>query len=141
MSHFTRFEAGPAADWPTWEYAHPAFARPTRGKLFLRERVGLTGMEVSLNSLRPGAAVPFLHTHLEHEELYLFLSGSGEFVVDGERFPVAAGSVVKVAPAGARSWRNTGDTPLTFVVIQAKADTVTCDTIQDGQVVQNAVPW
>lgn len=141
MAHFTRFEAGPAADWPTWEFAHPAFSRPTRGKLFLRERVRLTGMEVSLNSLPPGAAVPFLHTHRAHEELYLFLSGSGEFVVDGERFAVQPGTVVKVDPAGARSWRNSGEMPLTYVVVQAKADSVTCDTIADGEVVKDVAPW
>ena len=141
MTHFARFEAGPSSDWPTWEYLHPAFARPTRGKLFLRERVGLTGMEVSLNSLRPGAALPFLHAHREHEELYLFLSGSGEFLVDGERFAVQAGSVVKVDPPGKRSWRNTGAEPLIYVVIQAKAGSVTCDTIKDGQALADAVPW
>jgi len=141
MRHFTRFEAGPTSNWSKWEYLHPAFSRPTRGKLFLRARVGLTGMEVSLNSLRPEAAVPFLHTHREHEELYVFLSGSGEFVVDGERFPVEPGSVVKVDPAGRRSWRNTGSEPLTYVVIQAKADSVTCDTIADGVVVKDAAPW
>lgn len=141
MPHYARFEAGDPSTWSTWEFQHPAFSRPTRGKLFLVERLGLTGMEVSLNTFRKGAAMPFLHTHREHEELYLFLSGRGEFLVDGERFPVGAGSAVRLAPAGQRAWRNTGEEPLSFVVVQARAGSLAESTIADGQALPDPVVW
>jgi len=91
------------------------------GKVFLREILGLSGMEVSLNALPPGGACSFLHAHKQNEELYVFLSGEGEFQVDGKVFPVEAGSAVRVAPEGMRAWRPTGSEPLSFLVIQVKA--------------------
>ncbi|HKU38782.1 MAG TPA: cupin domain-containing protein [Polyangiales bacterium] len=141
MPNYATFEAGNPDTWSQWKFKHPLLERSARGKLFLRELLGLTGMEVSLNTLPPSAAMPFLHTHREHEELYVFLSGSGEFQVDGERFPVTPGALVRVAPAGERSWRNTGDEPLVYIVIQAKQGTVTCDTIADGVPVPSKAPW
>lgn len=141
MSNFTVFEAGAPSDWLRGEFPHPAFSRPVRGKLFLAERLGLTGMEVSLNSLPPNVAVPFLHAHHEHEELYLFLSGHGELQVDGQVTKVGPGSAIRVAPAGKRTWRNTGDAPLVYVVIQAKEGSVAGSTINDGHVIPEAVQW
>ena len=49
--------------------------------------------------------MPFLHSHRENEELYLFLGGEGEMVVDGEVIPVKEGSAVRVKPAASRAWR------------------------------------
>lgn len=141
MKHYARFEAGEPSTWSAWEFQHPAFARPARGKLFLAERLGLTGMEISLNTFARGAAMPFLHTHREHEEVYLFLSGRGEFQVDGERVEVAPGTAVRVAPRGKRAWRNTGDAPLLFVVIQAREGSISYNTIADGEHVEGAVTW
>jgi len=141
MSHYARFEAGDASNWSRLEYAHPKFPRPVRGKFFLGQPLGLTGMEVSVNSLPPSAAMPFLHTHRENEELYLFVSGQGEFLVDGERFPVGPGSAVRVAPEGKRGWRNTGDGPLLYFVIQAKAGSAIAHTIEDGQPCAEPPAW
>lgn len=44
--------------------------------------------------------IGFLHTHKNHEELYFFLKGKGEFQVYGRSFPVVEGSVVRVTPGG-----------------------------------------
>jgi uncharacterized cupin superfamily protein len=98
-------------------------------KLFIGKAMGFTGMEVSLNRAAPGQSAPFLHAHRLHEELYLFLDGEGEFQVDGEVFPVKAGTLVRVMPAGLRAWRNTGDRDLLFIVVQANVDSLTG---QDG---------
>jgi uncharacterized cupin superfamily protein len=121
MVHASKFEAGPPDDWKRWEFQHPMLPRPVRGKLLLGELLGLAGMEVSLNSLAPGAAMPFAHRHREHEELYVFLSGRGELRVDDESFEVVPGSCVRIAPNGSRIWRNAGDEPLLYIVIQASA--------------------
>jgi uncharacterized cupin superfamily protein len=134
-------EAGNLSDWKEGEFPHPAFQKPVRGKFFLAEPLGLTGMEVSLNSLPPKAAVPFLHSHREHEELYLFLSGQGELLVDGEITKVGPGSAVRVATAGKRAWRNTGDDALIYVVVQAKAGSLAQGTIKDGQMEKEPPVW
>jgi len=141
MSTYSVFEAGAPAEWLRGEFPHPAFKRAVRGKQFLAEQLGLTGMELSLNSLPPGFAVPFLHRHRAHEELYLFLSGQGEVQVDGDVIPVRAGSAVRIAPEGARTWRNTGEESLVYVVIQARAGSLASRTIGDGQPLDTPPVW
>ena len=78
------------------------------GKVFGGAALGATGGEFSFQVFQPGTETGFLHTHKQHEELYFFLSGKGEFQVDGQAFPVQEGSVVRVAPDGRRSVRNNG---------------------------------
>ena len=60
------------------------------GKVFGGALVGATGSEFSFQSFAPGTETGFLHTHKTHEELYFFLSGNGEFQVDGHVFPMLA---------------------------------------------------
>ena len=61
------------------------------GKVFGGQSVNATGGEFSFQSFAPGTETGFLHTHKNHEELYFFLSGKGEFQVDGKVFPCAGG--------------------------------------------------
>lgn len=81
------------------------------GKVFGGAALQATGSEFSFQLFQPGTETGFLHTHKTHEELYFFLSGNGEFQVDGQVFPVSEGSVVRVAPKGKRSVRNNGTIP------------------------------
>ena len=141
MRNYSLLEVGSPSEWSAGEFSHPAFKRPVRGKQFIAEQLGLTSMELSLNCLPPNVAVPFLHSHLEHEELYLFLSGSGEMLVDGETIPVKGGSAVRVAPAGKRAWRNVGNEPLVYLVIQAKAGSLANINIKDGQPCPELPMW
>lgn len=141
MSHYTLHECGPLEQWKKHPFEHPEFDRKVFGKHFLGEPLELTGMEISVNALPSGAAVPFLHRHRRNEEVYLFLSGSGEFQVDDEVFPVGPGSAVRVAPAGARCWRNTGGETMHYIVIQAPADADAARTITDGLAVEEAPRW
>ena len=67
------------------------------GKLFLGEELQMTGAQVSVQKLKAGEDAPFLHSHKTHEEVYVILSGQGEYQVDGEVFPVEEGSVVRVS--------------------------------------------
>jgi mannose-6-phosphate isomerase-like protein (cupin superfamily) len=107
-------------------------------KEFIAKTLGFTGMEVSLNRATPGQASPYLHAHKKHEELYLFVSGRGEFQVDGDVIPVGAGTLIRVAPDGRRAWRNTGGEDLVFIVVQANVDTLTG---QDGVRFEDSVQW
>ena len=103
--------------------------------------VGATGGEFSFQSFAPGTETGFVHTHKNHEELYFFLSGKGEFQVDGQVFPVTEGSVVRVAPAGKRSVRNNGTAPLVMLCVQYRGATFTTDDAADGVILNEKVEW
>lgn len=110
-----------------------------QGKVFMGQALQTTGAEISFQSFAPGKETGFLHTHQTHEELYIFVSGKGEFQVDGQVFPVGEGSVVRVAPEGKRSVRNNGTEPLIMICVQYKAQTFTAQDAADGQLLQEPV--
>ena len=105
------------------------------GKAFLKDLTGATAMEFSVGSLPAGEALPFKHKHKQNEEVYVFLSGSGVMTLDGDDFPVASGSVVRVDLAVGRTHRNTGDAPLVFLCFQAKAGSLEQATLDDGELI------
>lgn len=111
------------------------------GKVFGGAALGATGSEFSFQVFQPGTDSGFLHTHKNHEELYFFLSGKGEFQVDGKVFPIAEGSVVRVNPAGRRSVRNNGTTPLVMLCVQYRGNTFTSEDAADGVILNEEVKW
>lgn len=111
------------------------------GKVFGGAALGATGSEFSFQVFQPGTESGFLHTHKNHEELYFFLSGKGEFQVDGKVFPIAEGSVVRVNPAGKRSVRNNGTTPLVMLCVQYRGNTFTSEDAADGVILNEEVKW
>lgn len=117
-------EAGPMDQW--------------EAKLFVGRALGFSGMEVSINRMAPGQAVPFLHQHRQHEEMYLFLQGHGQFQVNGETFDVKPGTIVRVAPEAKRAWRNNADEDLYCVIIQANVNAL---TDQDGIINDDPMAW
>ena len=120
---------------------HPAIQGGFPGKLFLREILGLTGMEVSLNVLSPGGRVPFFHKHKTREELYVFIKGAGQFQVDDEVIEIGEGTVIRVATDGERTWRNNSEEDLYYIVIQAPEGGFEGGSIEDGEGVKRAVRW
>jgi len=138
--HFTAVDAGKMAQLGEYRLQlAPGVELP--GKVFGGAAVGATGAEFSFQSFAPGTETGFLHTHRTHEELYFFLSGRGEFQVDGECFPVGEGSVVRVAPEGRRSVRNNGSEPLVMLCVQYRGDTFTAEDATDGNILQEPVRW
>lgn len=111
------------------------------GKVFGGAALGATGGDFSLQVYAPGQETGFLHTHKNHEELYFFLSGSGEFQVDGEVFPIEEGSVVRVAPDGKRSVRNNGSSPLVMLCVQYRGGTFTAVDAADADLLSDPVKW
>ena len=111
------------------------------GKVFGGAALQTTGAEFSFQSFAPGTETGFLHTHKTHEELYFFLSGEGKFQVDGKIFPIGEGSVVRVAPAGRRSVRNTGREALVMLCVQYKGGTFTAEDAADGVILNEPVSW
>jgi len=98
-------------------------------------------MEVSLNKDAAGNGMQFYHRHHKNEELYIFISGQGEMSIDDEIIPVQEGSVVSVQPEARRAWWNTGDSELTYIVIQAPVGGLKAATLEDGEILEGAVPW
>ncbi|HEV2610658.1 MAG TPA: cupin domain-containing protein [Noviherbaspirillum sp.] len=140
--NFSSAQVGDFSGLGNYQFYHPlGKGRGWPGKLFLRDPLDLTGMEVSLNKLPAGQGVPFYHQHREHEELYVFLKGSGQFQVDGKVIDVREGSVIRVAPDGVRTWRNTGDADLVYIVIQANANSIGARGIEDGITLPEKVQW
>ena len=132
---------GSPSELTQYAVTHPLLKREVPGKVFLKAPLDLTAMEISYGVLPAKMSIPFYHKHQQNEEVYLILSGSGEFQVDGETFPVKQGSVVRVAPDGVRCCRNTSEEPMLHVVIQAKHGTLEQWTGTDGVGVPDAVTW
>lgn len=111
------------------------------GKIFLREKAGLTSTEISMNVFPPGAAMPFSHQHNKNEEIYIALSGIGQFVVDGDTIELAEGDILRVSSTAERTWRTAGDQNFCFLCIQAVEGSIGSSTIEDGSIVNPSFDW
>lgn len=136
--NFTAAQVGKWEDLLQYKLAHPMKGR---GKVFLKDDLKCTGMEVSLNVFPPGISMPFHHKHKENEELYIFIKGAGQFQIDEETLEVKEGTVIRVAQEGVRIWRNTSEENLYFICIQAKEGTLEGSTIDDGVVINKPIMW
>lgn len=72
-------------------------------------------------TLEPGASIGE-HTHPNTEDLYLIVEGHGTGVLNGERFPVAAGDLFLVKAGGTHGLVNDSDAPLTFVGLLTRSE-------------------
>lgn len=140
-TNFTCFHAGPKEGWTDFRLDPPDVPLPARGKLFLRRLLGSAGLEMSLNAVPPGKAIPFLHRHRENDEVYVVVGGGGQFLVDGQCIDVAEGSILRLGPAAARAWRNNSGAPLYFLCIQYRADSQIEGCTADGQKVEGKPAW
>ena len=125
------------------EHELPMGPNVIKGKVFVGQAVGTTGSELSFQTLVPGQDSGFLHAHKTHEELYIILRGEGTYQVDGEQFPVAEGTVVRVSPDGRRALKNTGKDNLTMLCIQYKSASFTdADSpMTDGNILPDPLRW
>lgn len=111
------------------------------GKQFVKDCAGTTGCEISFSTLNPGEAAPFFHSHKQNEEVYLILRGSGDFQVDDTAFPIAEGSIVRVATHCNRSLRCTSAEGMLYLCIQVKEGSLEQCTLNDGVITQQEVAW
>lgn len=111
-----------------------------KGRITVGEDLGLTGCEISVNSLAAGTSIPFIHSHKLNEEVYIILSGEGTFYVDTEEFPIEEGSFIRVAPAGERTLK-AGDTELLYLCIQVQKDSLQQATKNDGFIHESKASW
>ena len=73
-----------------WRFARSALESPELG--------------VSRFTYEPGARMPWGHRHLEQEELYVVVAGSGRAKLDDEVIDIKAWDALRVAPAVIRSF-------------------------------------
>ena len=125
------------------EHELPMGPNVIQGKVFVGQALGVTGSELSFQTLVPGQDSGFLHTHKTHEELYFILKGEGLYQVDGEQFAVSEGTVIRVSPDGKRALKNTGTTDMVMLCIQYRANAFTeADSpMTDGNILPDALTW
>lgn len=98
-------------------------------------------MQISMNKLPAGAAVPFYHQHKENEEAYIFIGGKGQMQIDGDTFDVEEGAIVRVSPNGSRSLRNNSNADLYYICVQARDGSLNLETFEDGIKSDKPVEW
>lgn len=103
----------------------------------LHECLCLTGAEISVNHLPAGGGVPFVHSHRNNEEIYAVLGGKGRAVIDGETVELSAGDWVRVSPAAKRQFSAAEDSPISFICIQVRANSLEGYT-RDDAVIEDA---
>lgn len=84
---------------------------------FEGETYGLRDALVATAVLKPGQQIHPPHQHAE-EEVVIVTEGSGEWHLDGKDFPAAKGDALYAAPWIFHGIKNTGRTPLTWVVMK-----------------------
>jgi uncharacterized cupin superfamily protein len=90
--------------------------------------LGFKKLGSMLHSVPPGKRAFPRHRHHGVDEMFIVLSGTGEYRVDGEAFPIRPGDVL-AAPAGGPVHQvvNTGSDELRYVGISNIAD---CDVTE-----------
>ncbi|HET6556179.1 MAG TPA: cupin domain-containing protein, partial [Prolixibacteraceae bacterium] len=95
----------------------------------------------SFNALPPQSEQSYFHIHRKNEETYIILSGHGYFQVDDDCFTIKEGSVIRVAPQGKRGIRNASEDTMTYMVVQAKENSLEEYTTGDGERVPVEPKW
>ncbi|MBL7139650.1 MAG: cupin domain-containing protein [Planctomycetes bacterium] len=72
---------------------------------------------VAVAVVKPGMAVHKAHRHAEEEYLAL-VEGTGVWSLDGKEFPAKRGDILYAEPWVYHGLTNTGETPLTFIVVR-----------------------
>jgi uncharacterized cupin superfamily protein len=97
--------------------------------------LGLKGVGANLYVVPPGrSAVPF-HRHHTSDELFVVLSGSGEYRIGDRRLPFRAGDCLG-APAGGDAHQifNTGTEPLRYLAISNNTTADVVEYVDSGRI-------
>lgn len=98
----------------------------------LHDKLGLTGAEISINSMPAGASVPFVHSHKQNEEIYGVLSGKAVMILDGEPVELNTGDWLRVAPSVKRQLAAAADSAVSYICIQVKEGSLEQMTATDA---------
>ena len=140
-TNYTAIDLGMFDHLMDYSFLHSKLNREVKGKQLIGEIIKSTASEISFQLLPPGTEIQFIHQHREHEEIYVFLKGSGQFQVDGSVFDVSEGSVIRISPEGKRTYRNNSEKPLVFMCIQCQAGSLNSFFIEDGFRAEGVISW
>ena len=98
----------------------------------LHDKLGLTGAEISINTLPAGECVPFIHSHKQNEEIYYILSGSGKVVIDSEEVNLVSGDWLKISPSAERQFFASKYNSISYICIQTKENSLEEFTANDA---------
>jgi mannose-6-phosphate isomerase-like protein (cupin superfamily) len=140
-SNYSAIDLGEFDNLLEYSYLHPKLKAEVKGKVFIGELIKSTGTEISFQILPPNTSIPFLHQHKNHEEVYIILKGAGQFIVDDSIFDVKEGSIIRISPEGKRTWRNNSDTPMIFMCIQSRQNSIDNYLVFDGFRSQGEIRW
>ncbi|MEP2279998.1 cupin domain-containing protein [Maribacter sp.] len=111
------------------------------GKRFVKDELGLTGTEMSFNTMLPNTAISFLHKHKENEEVYIAIKGQGQMILNDVYVDMTEGTVIKVATDTERAIRNNSNDLFSYIVIQAKENSLENSTVSDGYGIEKKPNW
>lgn len=140
-NNYTAVNIGSLDKLMEYSMIHPKNKKEIFGKVFLKDATQATGTEISFQELPPQTDLSYFHIHNENEETYIVLKGSGDFQVDDDCIPISEGSVIRVAPKGKRSLRNSLNEPMIYMVIQSKKDSLNQYSTEDGERVEYEAKW
>jgi uncharacterized cupin superfamily protein len=85
-----------------------------------RRSLGLRSFGMNLVEIDPGGRIPE-HDEVErdHEEVFIVLSGAAAVVIDGTEHPAPAGTFARLDPEPTRTVVNTGEEPVTLLIVSA----------------------
>ena len=98
----------------------------------LHEKLGLTGAEISINTIGAGQNVPFIHSHKQNEEIYYVIDGSGKAVIDNEEIDLVAGDWIRISPVAERQFFASENNSISYVCIQVKENSLEGFTANDA---------
>ncbi len=107
-------------------------SREEGARVELHDKLNLTGAEISINRMKAGASVPFIHAHKENEEIYFVISGKGKAVVDGEEIRLEEGDWLRIAPPAHRQFFAAEDSDFNYICIQVRANSLKGYTMDDA---------
>src|SRR5664279_1978685 len=116
MSDYSVLEIGDMDEWRDHRGGYrPATTR--QGRRVLDHELPMQYIGATVNVLEPGEEAGYWHTHSEVEELYIFLTGTGQLALDSEVVNVVAGTNVRVGQDVWRTWRSLPDSsePLRWI--------------------------
>ena len=102
----------------SWDDAKPHVADWGEMRFYFRGETYCTrDVLTAVAVVEPGKSVHAAHRH-DAEEYLVVAEGSGTWSLDGKEFPANKGDVLYVEPWVYHGLTNTGDVPLTFLVVR-----------------------
>src|SRR5919204_1205201 len=86
----------------------------------VRRSLGIASFGANLVEIQPGESIPeHDETGRDQEELFVVVSGSAVFTIDGDDHPAPAMTFARLDPGHRRTVRNDGDEPASVLIVSA----------------------